>query len=760
MKKEADPLIALRKRVSKVPREPGVYRWLDAKGNVLYVGKAKNLKNRMQTYVQNGEKRSAWTEIMVRQIDNFEVTVVRSELEALLLETNLIKKLRPKYNILMKDDKGYVYVRVSLFEPYPRVDVVRRLENDKARTFGPFMGARNTEQALMMLDSILHFRACKKSLDQLNHQPEPQDVDHAPCLDHQIGKCNGLCVGAVTKEEYRARIDEVVRFFRGNFASVKKMAKEQMASAAAEKKFEKAARLRDVLKFIEDLEKRQIVSDTSGENADIFGIALSHGKIQLVLLRERDGKVIEQLEFALKGDVENSAEAMAQFLPQYYEDTQDIPEVILLRDEIEGKDVLESWLSERHGRLVKVIVPERGKKSKLLEMAERNAGEKIEQQFAAWEAELKTIDAALTGLQKILGLPSIPKRIEGYDISHSGGEATVGSMVVFVNGKPKREHYRSFNMRTVKHGNIDDYKSLSEMLRRRLRSLSECEKTIEAQIEKAGMTIGKGRKAEAEVLAKFFELDSITPSAAIVLREGKEIKAGGYIGETEKGIKELVALKADDIHIRRFIARKLLKPIEKGKVYAAVLPKDEELFAELGFRHVHDAPEVIQKRVASKSDSIPMMLEAKKSKPDESFSSIPDLLLIDGGKGQLSSIVEVLKELDLTIPVAGLAKREEEIFLPHQPVSLLVPAESPAKFLLQRVRDEAHRFANFKREKRLTTSAFTSKLDEIPGIGDQTKNALIKKFGSADDAIAAGDAELLAVLNTAQLFELRKKFPW
>jgi hypothetical protein len=174
--------------------QKSIERWLDAKGNVLYVGKAKNLKNRMQTYVQNGEKRSAWTEIMVRQIDNFEVTVVRSELEALLLETNLIKKLRPKYNILMKDDKGYVYVRVSLFEPYPRVDVVRRLENDKARTFGPFMGARNTEQALMMLDSILHFRACKKSLDQLNHQPEPQDVDHAPCLDHQIGKCNGRSV--------------------------------------------------------------------------------------------------------------------------------------------------------------------------------------------------------------------------------------------------------------------------------------------------------------------------------------------------------------------------------------------------------------------------------------------------------------------------------------------------------------------------------------------------------------------------------------
>lgn len=771
MVSQPDRQAVLRRRVAKIPGEPGVYRWLDADKNVLYIGKAKNLRNRMKTYVQAGLQRSPWTEIMVRQIADFEITVVQSELEAFILESNLIKQLRPKYNVLLKDDKGYVYVRVSVQEAYPRIDVVRRLENDRAKYFGPFLGARSTHETLEMLDSILSFRTCKKSLDRLNAASAPITND-VPCLDYQIGKCSGLCIGAVTQEQYRERVSQVERFFRGNVGSVKKQAEEHMKHAAKEKKFERAARLRDVVRFIEDIEKRQIISDASGENADVFGIALSHGKIQAVLLRQRDGKLIEHMAFALRGHAENASEALSQFLPQYYADTQDIPESIILGESLPEAEILMTWLGQKCGKAVSIIVPERGKKSKLLEMAQRNAEEKVQQQFAAWEAETKTVEDALTGLASLLHLVAPPRRIEGYDISHLGGTATVGSMVVFVNGKPKREHYRSFNMKTVQEGAIDDYKSIKEALRRRLKYLTQDLKAVEKKWKEKGVTFGKVRKEEREkILANIrtetFSNINVDYKQCVVARKEESIVAFGYVHRHTSGRLELASVwVGDDVRgdkLGHVISQILLKGVEKKKVYLGAKPSLEEYYAEIGFRHVIDpSTELIaeiNRNVPAFASDIIMVYDGKGHQTDASFIDRPDLLLIDGGKGQLSAALEALDALGLTIPIAGLAKREEEIFLPKHSGPLVVPQDSAARFLLQRVRDEAHRFANARREKRQGLAMTHSKLDDVLGIGEMTKRTLLKRFGSADAVIEAPDEELLTLLNASQLSALRKKFP-
>ncbi|MSR68054.1 excinuclease ABC subunit UvrC [Candidatus Peribacteria bacterium] len=779
--KKDDPRAVLRRRVGKVPKEPGVYRWLDQHGKILYIGKAKNLKNRMQGYVQDGLKRSAWTEIMVRQIADFEVTLVRSEVEALILESNLIKKFQPKYNVLLKDDKGYVYVRISLKDPYPRVSAVRQLQKDGARYFGPFLGARDTEHALTLLDSILRYKACRKSLDVLNRphtaigektHPGTSFANDVSCLEHQIGKCNGLCIGAVSQADYKQRIDTIVSFFRGNFASVKRIAKESMAVAVSDRKFEAAARLRDALRFIGELEDRQAVSDPMGSNIDVFGIALKYGKIQVVLLRQRDGKLIEQVGFPLSGEADSAALALEQFLPQYYEQTDDLPEIVVLRDLPDDASSLQAWLKEKHGKAVSIVVPERGKKSKLLEMAERNAEEKVQQQFAVFESEARKVEESLTDLQTLLSLSGKPRRIECYDISHSSGSATVGSMVVFINGKPKREHYRSFNMKTVLEGRIDDYASLKETLRRRLRYLTDDLKTLEKQWKEKGVTFGKVRKEEREkvlalIHAETFSEIAVDFAECVVARKEDKIMALGYLHTHTSGHLELFCVWVEgELRGERLgsvISQMLLKRTEKKKVYLGAKPSLEEYYSEIGFRHVIDPSDElrteINRNVPEFAGDIIMMYDGKQHKVDESFTDHPNLLLIDGGKGQLSAVKEVLDELKLTIPLASLAKREEEIFLPGNQVSLSVPQDSSARFLLQRLRDEAHRFANFKRETRLEHAMFQSKLDAIAGIGPKTRDELISRFGSADDAIGASDEELRTMLTEVQVKALRGRFP-
>lgn len=745
-----DTLSSLRRRVKSIPALPGVYRWLDAKGNVLYVGKAKQLKNRMQTYVQAGAKHSPWTAIMVRQIADFDVTVTNSELEAFILEANLIKELRPKYNILLKDDKNYVYVRITVQDEFPRVDVVRQMENDGSVYFGPKTSALEVRESLAFLRTLFPFRSCKMGIEVgsgecvvgsvgtksdsktthysllTTHLPLDvvcKDRDRpTPCIDHHIKQCSAPCIGLIDPAQYRAlAIDGVLSFFRGKYQEVEALLLQRMKEAAAAKKFEVAAKLRDQLGRMKKMREQQIISDTSGANSDTIGAALLSGHAFIVLLKERDGKLIGEESFALQGTAENLSDVLEQFLPQYYLSASDLPDTIVVGEEPADRVAIDEWLKNLRGKKIRLHVPERGKKSKLLLLAEKNADSKARQSEAKWESEVRKVEDAQKELAALLGLSAIPRRIEGYDISHLGGTATVGSMVVFVNGKPKREHYRSFNIRSVAHGEIDDYLSLAETLKRRLKYLTQDLKKMAQELKQEGILVRKGRKSDQATLEAFIrqygsEVKPEKPIAKdfLIAERGKSVIGCVRLMQHKDKTMELGSLVVDQsfrgMGVGQYLIRKLLSGVKKGKVYVVTRSSLEEYYGSFGFRSIREVPKILHSQMSvcsilhAKDGVLGMMFDVTKHKPDESFLSAPDLILIDGGKGQLSACVKVLEELKLNIPIAGLAKREEEIFLPKHPVSLLVKQDSEARFLLQRIRDEAHRFANLKRERRLNSS--------------------------------------------------------
>lgn len=770
-------LSSLRKRVARASTEPGVYRWKNKDGDILYVGKAKNLRNRLRSYVANDAEKGQgpWKQSFLKQIADFDVTVTNSELEALVLETNLIKEIRPKYNVLMKDDKHYVYIEVTVQDPYPRIALERRMLDPKAKYFGPFLSSWETKQTLEMLNEIFNFRACKESITALNKAEGDTEAVYnsgklKPCLDYQIGRCCGLCAGVVSQEDYRARVDQVMHFFKGDYKPVLDQGKELMKKAAADKKFERAARLRDMLGIIEGLQERQLVSDTSGENVDVIGVALLSGKAHAVLMRKRSGKLIGEEQFSLMGSGESVSDVLDQLLPQYYDAAADIPDSVILGEEIPDVATFEAFLSHIKGKKVKVIVPERGKKSQLLQLAEKNAQEKAKQAEATWEAESRNIDAALNELAELLKLPEAPTRIEGYDISHSGGTETVGSMVVFVDGKPKNEHYRNFTIHTMARGVIDDYRSLREVLTRRLRHLTNAFEREKAEWEKNGITVGKAKKAESSLLstspqppassARKLEAGGVSEGADykewIVARHEEQIVARARLtgGLSTTELRDVWTDESfGDGQLLPFLIRSILHSRKKGKVYTLIDPVYEQAYGSLGFRHVIKPPAFINDRVSEQS--ICFVYDPTQNKTDSSLATRPSLLVIDGGKGQLSTVVEVLKNLQLDIPVIGLAKREEEVFVPNNPVSLLIPHDSPAKFMLMRLRDEAHRFANKHRSRRVLQAAVRSQLDSVPGISIETQQVLLTKFGSVDGVRRASDESLSEVLNPQQIAAIR-----
>lgn len=768
----SDVIDQLRKRVLQAPGDPGVYRWLNAKGDVLYIGKAKNLKNRLKSYVQENPDKSLgpWKLSLIKHIADFDVTVTKTELEALILETNMIKEVKPKYNVLMKDDKNYVYVRITK-EDYPYIEVVRKMEEDNARYFGPYLSSYNIKRTLDTLHEIFRFRSCKKSIENCNRNKK---TDH-PCLEYQIGQCNGLCVGDVSQKQYNESMEEVMRFLKGDHRESIATIKDMMDSAAAEKKYEKAAKLRDTLMYIESIGVQQVVSDTSRENTDAIGIALQSGKVQVVVMRERNGRLIEERTIEIAGEKDLVSAVLCEFIPQYYSVETDIPDLILIQDEIEDKEILEAWLQQIREQKVEIRAPERGKKSKLLALAESNAKQKISQQFAKWEAAAKNIESALDELKSALKIDGDLKRIEGYDISHLGGTETVGSMVVIKNGKPANKEYRSFTIRSMQSGEIDDYKSLKEVLTRRLKYLTADLKAEETALKEKGLTCGKAKKKEQERLEEIikenpedFHQDKISYKDFLVIREEEAIVGCVRMYVHEDKTHEIKTLWVDSDkrgeQIGSFLCRKVMHGFPKEKIYISIYPDYESYYSSMGFQYVRAPPDAIAEKNKSTGEKVGgkfsvgtvlVSLPANR-KADLSLTSIPDLLVIDGGKGQLSTVVEVLKELDLDIPVIGLAKREEEVYLPGASFPVDLPNNSQASFLLQRLRNEAHRFANAHREKRIAKGLIGSALDDVPGIGEKTKKDLLNTFGTIDNIKNASDDELLKIVNEKQLQALRK----
>ncbi|MDD4287518.1 MAG: GNAT family N-acetyltransferase [Candidatus Peribacteraceae bacterium] len=792
----------LKKRVAKLPTKPGVYRWLDAKGTVLYVGKALNLRKRVTSYLTKEAQLGPWKQSLMEKAADISVTVTHSELEALILETNLIKQKKPKYNVLMKDDKNYVYVRISLQEPFPRIDLVRKPTEDptspfglrragKAKYFGPYVSAFEIRDTLTLLRRVFPYRTCKMGIEPVTGKlPSPRGggtegegvgvrVTHrdrpTPCLDYHIKQCCGPCIGCVTPDAYGSMaIEGVIDFLKGKTEDALALLSARMKAVARERKFEQAAKLRDALQTIQRLSEKQIVSDTSGEDADVFGVAVEGNRVHVVLLKERNGKVIDESSFTLLGHAENAADALTQFLPQYYVDAPDVPPLLILAENIEDPKLLTEWLSERRGSKVTMRIPERGKLPALLRLAEENACEKVQHFETSWEAAARNVSDALKELKTTLGLPTAPKRIEGYDISHLSGTETVGSMSVFVDGKPKNDQYRSFTLKTIREGEIDDYRALKEVIKRRLLHLMQDPRREEQMFKNTGITIRRARTADQKTIEKMMRhpsagLDcaSITFKEFLVAERAGTIIAFGRLHRHKDNTVELASLFVDR-HERghslgRLIIHKLLKSVKRGKVYLVTDPPLEAYYAELGFRVIQTAPAPVlqkmrrcQKRFGKNTSCVLMMFEVAKHVADSSLSALPDLLLIDGGKGQLSAVLEILEELHQPIPVIGLAKKEEEIFVPGNPNPVTFAKDSPARFLLMRLRDEAHRFANAHRETRAKKRAVFSVLDSIPGIGPQTKVKLLKRFGSLEALKEIKDEELAHILSASQIRALRE----
>lgn len=590
------------------PAKAGCYLMKNADAKVIYVGKAINLRSRLRSYFQASAQHSPRTQHMVRKIADIEWIVVGSELEALILEMNLIKKHRPYYNVRLKDDKRYPYVKVHWADPFPKVTVTRQMANDGSRYFGPYTSVWAVHQTLDLLRRIFPYLTCDRTI---------AGQDERACLYYDIKLCTAPCIGAIDQAGYRQIIDDLCKFLEGRTEPIVSRLQTEMKKAAEELRFERAAAIRDQLHAIEKVVERQKVVSAEYIDSDVIAMARADGEACVQVFFIRNGKLIGREYFLLEGAEETpDADVMAEFLKQFYDQAPNIPAQVLLPHEVEELQIIKQWLKNRRsGERVELVVPREGQQKELIQMAAENAAETLASLQAQWEADRHRQEQALAELQEALNLGEPPNRIECYDISNTQGTAAVGSMVVFEQGVPRKTYYRRFNIRTV--DGPDDFASMEEVLTRR-------------------------------------------------------------------------------------------------------------------FNRWNAAQE---------------MATAPGKKPDRAFSLLPDLLLVDGGKGQLSRAVAVLEKFDLLekIPVAGLAKQHEELFVPGRPAPILLPRKSQGLYLIQRVRDEAHRFAITSHRKRRTKTGLASRLDAIAGIGPARRKALLNRFGSIERIKEASLEELTAI---------------
>ncbi len=771
--------------LEKLPNSPGVYKMKNADGVILYVGKAKNLRNRVRSYFRAQKDRPVRTQKLLENIADLQWIEVGSDLEALFLETNLIKELRPRYNVLMKDDKNFVYIKITK-EDFPRIELVRRVEKDGARYFGPKTSAGTVRKTLMLLQKLFLYRSCDLGLQWDPTQKDPKTgatritkkTIAYPCLDFHIKRCAGPCIGKISPEDYKKSIDKIQWFLEGKTDEIEKQLNEQMNEAAQKKEFEKAAHLRDKVLALKNLRgPSQVATSPDQESMDISAFVLEGGKAYFNLFNLREGKLLGQENFIADsggfepGDEEQAGEVMEAFLYQFYEKATSIPSIILIPYALEEQDFLEEWLSNQAGHRVHVKVPERGRKHQLLELAEKNARSFQKQHKARWEGMEEKDEEALLELARHLGLPKPPKRIECYDISHLSGTDTVASMVVLENGRTKNSDYRKFRLKTLANGEIDDFKSMKEILFRRLLYLNKGpkgvsfkkaakshQKGIEALLEewrgapKEGEPIFTGELKEYTVAVKNKKVIGL-----LRLTQG----TGG--GKQKSFLQKSFYVTPDERSLG--VGKALLRwSFDHKKAQRIYLSCDEKTFAyydDFGFEEVKQMPEEfthqLQEEAYLELKTHVMAYDPSKHH-DASFQAKPNLIVIDGGKGQLSHAKESADALGSTIPMIGLAKREEEVFVPEKSLPLLIPRDSRALLLLQKIRDEAHRFAitfqRSSRKKYLTASA----LDEIMGMGPTQKSKLLTAFGSVEQIRKASEEELVLVVGEALTKKIIQKF--
>ena len=581
---------ALTDKLKNLPDSPGVYLFSDNERSIIYVGKAKVLNDRVRSYFHASVSDKKVLAITSKAA-NLEWIITGSDVEALILESTLIKKHKPRYNIDLKDDKRFPYLRITINEPFPRIDVVRTIERDGAKYFGPYVESVKMRRVLVLIEKLFKIRTCKVSL--------PAKIGTRPCLNLQIGKCPGLCQGHVSENDYHEWVKRALLLLSGKGDALIESINQEMEKAAHDLEFEKAAVLRDHVDAIKKVLFRQRMRMSDLADRDIIASAVS-GRIACVaVFLMREGAVTGRHHSFMKlSGGETQSEIIASYIESRYGKEVDVPDELFVPVAIEDQETIEKWLKQETGKTVAIIFPQKGEKAKLLDVCTRNAEMLLNDYIAERDKQMGEVPSVIVALKKELGLEKPPITIEAYDISHIQGTETVASRVVFVNGQPRKSSYRHYNVKTVQ--GVDDFSSMAEILERRIRSSKE----------------------ENEVL--------------------------------------------------------------------------------------------------------------------------PDLLLIDGGKGQLSAVVDKLKQADISNqPVAGLAKRLEEVFVPGQNDALMIPKKSPALHLLQRIRDEAHRFAvSFHRKKR-GKSMVTSILDGIDGVGAKRREALLKQFGSVDELRKKSGSDLV-----------------
>jgi len=696
---------AVEETLARLPSEPGCYLFKDAEGTVLYVGKARSLRDRVRSYFRNPGGLSLKNRGLVPKIATIDYQMLPSEDAALLVECNLIKQYRPRYNILLRDDKTYIAIRVTN-EPYPRIETVRRRSDDGARYFGPYTSSQSVYRTLDLLKRLFAYRSCRLRIvppagaDAVPTQTEPPErvgrralraasgkppqertltvasPQNRACLEYHIHRCTGPCINAISQADYGERIEQATLLLQGKSEQLATQLEKAMEEAADNMDFERAAVVRDQLAAVRRISERQRVTVMGGRDQDIVGLARIEDEACVELIAVREGKMLGHQQFILQGvsDQEDGA-ILRAFLVQYYVDSTELPEELLLPAEPDDSEALGALLTIKRGRKVTVTVPKRGDKAALLEVAATNARQSAELRRQKLLSDNQKAVQSMTELQTALGLPSLPLRIECYDISTIQGTSTVGSMVVFEQGKPKTAAYRRFRIKTVVGS--DDFASMAEMVRRRL---------------KRGQAAAEGadeKPAEASPGALAEQSELADPASAA--------------GLDDRSLDE--------------------DPVESPEANAA---GDEAPSTPVGGLPSED-------------------LSAEKVDTGD-WGSRPDLLLIDGGKGQLGAVMAVLKELGIEDqPVASLAKQHEEIFLPGRPQSILLPSGSQALFLVQRIRDEAHRFAITYHRSIRGKRGLESGLDSVPGIGPRRKKDLFRHFGSVAGIRKATLEEIAAV---------------